>query len=158
MDSVDWAAGIYEGEGTCIYHRRPSSDGKDRRWPQMQIKMCDEDIIRRVHAVVEAGYVTGPLLPPSEAARGHKPQWMWMAGAEDAQRVARMFLPFLGKRRTEQILPLLGWERRQAKRAACGTESGRVRHQRLGEPVCDACQEARREARRQWRLRQALNP
>lgn len=32
------------------------------------------------------------------------------------------------------------------KPAACGTESGRNRHRRLGEPSCDACRAASREA------------
>lgn len=30
---------------------------------------------------------------------------------------------------------------------ACGTESGRKRHRRLGEPVCDDCKAARRVRR-----------
>lgn len=41
---------------------------------------------------------------------------------------------------------LRGQRRRPVRRAACGTESGATRHRRMGEPICDACREARNAA------------
>lgn len=41
--------------------------------------------------------------------------------------------------------------------ARCGTPSGANRHRRLGEPVCDACREAKRAASREY-ARQPREP
>ena len=149
MDSIDWACGIFEGEGCVVFHRQAHRggrrDGTPRSsWPQMKVKMSDRDVIERFHRTVGVGCVTGPHRSKIE---GRKSLWEWVAGGEEAQSVGQLFLPMLGERRSEKVRELLAWTRTQAKVAPCGTESGRMRHYKLGEPACDLCKEARRGRR-----------
>jgi len=97
-----WAAGLYEGEGTAyvVHSKRPN------RYPKARLKiyMTDEDVVRRFSNIVNCGNVTGPYT----RRVGHKDSWAWTLDKwEDVQRVAARLLPYLAKRRTEQLNSVL---------------------------------------------------
>lgn len=101
-ESLAWAAGIMEGEGT-IAGRHGKGGLKDRAIA-VRIKMTDEDVIRKFHSIVQVGNVTGPTKPQNPK---HKPGWNWQAGNfEAAQAVVAMLWPWLCSRRRSKIIEL----------------------------------------------------
>ena len=93
LKSIEWAAGLFEGEGT-LYRR------KNGRW-HIRIKMTDLDVLEDFLGVIDAGHLTGPYHPPSLKAH-HKPFWHWEAGRrDDLLRVVQKLLPYLGHRRSQ---------------------------------------------------------
>jgi len=89
--SIEWAAGLFEGEGT-LYKR------SDNRW-QIRIKMTDLDVLEDFFKVVDAGRLTGPYHPPSLKSH-HKAFWHWeTVKKDDVLKVVSALLPYLGYRR-----------------------------------------------------------
>ena len=88
-----WAAGLFEGEGSIV----PSSAGAIR----LQLKMTDEDVVRRFGELV-GGRVYGPYLQNSVILRGfaRKPFWCWSSGGTThAWKLLHQWWPWLGLRR-----------------------------------------------------------
>ncbi len=94
--SIQWAAGLFEGEG-CLYR-----DKRCSTWT-LQLRMTDEDIVQRFAKVVGCG---NPIAYESnERARldkgPRKPVWRWTCSKRsDVRRIAELFIPYLGLRRT----------------------------------------------------------
>ena len=87
-EAAAWCAGVFEGEG-YIYLTK---DGGT----EIGISMCDEDVVRKFHALVGSGNVT------SRPGRGDGWQevFTWRAGERwDAMDVLKTLRPFMGKRR-----------------------------------------------------------
>lgn len=88
-----WAAGLFEGEGSIV----PRPAGRIR----LQLKMTDEDVVRRFGEVV-GGRVYGPYRQNSVIRRGfeRKPFWCWSsAGTAHGWKLLHQWWPWLGLRR-----------------------------------------------------------
>ena len=91
LKSIEWAAGIYEGEGWMTRNRR----GK---W-QIAIKMTDLDVLQDFYDIVRLGYLNGPYHPPSMKAH-HLPYYRWCSQkASDIAMIVQEFYPYMGERR-----------------------------------------------------------
>lgn len=98
-----WAAGLFEGEGSaCLTAARKT---RARRYLLLQVMMTDEDVLRRFHAVVGVGNVTGPY----QYVAAHSPKWKWQASGEAARLLASdpHFFDHLGERRRARITEVL---------------------------------------------------
>ena len=93
--SIDWAAGLFEGEG-CIVANRP---GK-RRY-ELKLGMTDKDIVSRFAEVIGLGSIT---FVPSTNPK-HKDQYHWLlTGKSKVRSVLIKLLPFFGERRAYAAL------------------------------------------------------
>lgn len=147
-DSIEWVAGIFEGEGT-IYRNA------SKRLFLMAVKMKDGDIVKRFHLAVGCGRVKlrKPYLD-------YAPMWEWsLTKTNDILRLTNLLLPFMGIRRTEQInkaiLGKIPLKEKQVltdtKQYNCGymklgefSSRGAKKHIRLGEKPCFVCAENQR--------------
>lgn len=100
-DSIQWATGIFEGEG-CIQQdkRRIAS------W-YLSMRMTDKDVVDRFAKVMGCGNVV-ELHPPAHRAKGWSKFYSWTISSRAAVRkvLARM-LPYLGNRRAYKALNAL---------------------------------------------------
>lgn len=92
---LDWASGLFEGEGCIGLHR---VHGGRYEYPCLQLSTDDEDVARRFHAAVGGlGKVYGPYGPYGNQNRAH---WQWAVHRfEPAQAVLAMLWTGLGERR-----------------------------------------------------------
>ena len=92
-EDIAWAAGLFEGEGTIsVPPGRPRS-------VVLKVDMTDRDVLERFTRIVGVSHVRATH--SSNPLRGSKPQWRWFASSStDVLRILRMFLPYLGERRT----------------------------------------------------------
>jgi hypothetical protein len=94
---IAWAAGIFEGEGTVFSHKTRSTD--THRYVRLSLSMADEDIVRRLNAIVP-GKLNGPFKTRKD---NHRPMWKWQVDRIDqVQEILRLFWPWLGQRRRSQ--------------------------------------------------------
>ena len=97
-----WIIGIFEGEG-CIC--KSNKTGNIR----LLIKMSDEDVVRRLHSLVNVGSVCGPKIPKNNRGTEAiwKPCWEWSCYGRQARRLVAAMAPYLGSRRQARRLELL---------------------------------------------------
>lgn len=88
-----WAAGLFEGEG-C----RTSSRGR----PRLQIKMVEEESVRRVAAIL-GGRVYGPY-GPYKSQLGSRPTFLWVAEGAVMEVAIEKIAPYLSSWSRERIL------------------------------------------------------
>jgi hypothetical protein len=107
-----WAAGLFEGEG-CITilkgggkQNRVRKDGsrssKEYRYPRLCMSLTDEDILRRFKSIM-GGTIRGPYTKPNR-----KPIWYWQLSGKAVYPAAQKLLPYLGRRRAERLVEVLG--------------------------------------------------
>lgn len=100
-----WAGGIFEGEG--YIGQRPS--------PELQVKMCDEDTLRRFAAIMAVGKVYGPYQVKATALhrpkRPWRPYFSWQVRGDGAIAAAKSLYPYLGSRRRATMREKWGVER-----------------------------------------------
>jgi hypothetical protein len=106
---VQWAAGLFEGEGCFSINTR---EGRPRSSvATCQLRMVDEDVVRAFHEVVGVGALRLLHQSPQREAKGYQPVWAWYSGAQrDVRHVIEMFYPYLGdrrKKRADELLALL---------------------------------------------------
>lgn len=95
---IAWAAGLFEGEG-CFYLARTQSYAL-----RAALKMSDEDVVRRFHAIVRVGNIFGPTQYGTEK----KPLWTWQAYKfEEVQAVIALFWHQLGQRRRDKAVEII---------------------------------------------------
>lgn len=152
-DKIDWATGLFEGEGT-IYRN------DNKRLFIMSVQMKDEDIVKRFNEVVNCGKVF-----KRKPYKGYAPMWEWrLTKINDILRLAKLILPFMGKRRTEQILKAISGKKPVKEKQVlkevpeCGymkkgeiSNRGAKRHVSNGEKPCPTCAKNQRDYLRQWR-------
>jgi len=91
MSEVDWAAGLFEGEG-CLTHRIPPN-----LRPVLILNSTDLDVLKKFHRVVGVGHMCAPNM---RKGRVHKPYWQWQVSIrEDVEYVVDLFWNHLGDRR-----------------------------------------------------------
>ena len=96
--SIEWAAGLFEGEGS-IYRHSPTSATY-----YTEVAMTDKDVLEDFHKIVEVGTLKGPYHKPSMKSH-HKPYFKWKAGKQkDVTKFLISILPYLGHRRVEKAL------------------------------------------------------
>lgn len=107
MDDFMWFVGLFEGEGTILLTRRPLASGEYSQHMRLIIRMVDEDIIRRAHALV-GGHVRGPI--PGRADN-HTAQWEWgVTKSAEAAELLQEMMPYLSERRRKRGNEVLnGW-------------------------------------------------
>ena len=103
IKSIEWAAGLFEGEGTLTY------DKSNDAW-KLRIEMTDLDTLEDFHAAV--GYV-GNLsgLSKSPCRAEHiKPSATWVTAARQVIfDLVMIFYNHLGSRRQDKVKEFLAW-------------------------------------------------
>lgn len=108
---LHWLAGLLEGEGSFCY----MEGGPIKKTPRIrvQLRMIDEDVVRRAAALMEDATVYSY---PGEQY-GRQRSYLCMPTGYKAARIMRLILPVMGRRRQEQITTvLLRWDARPVKR------------------------------------------
>jgi hypothetical protein len=96
-ESLAWAAGLFEGEGSFRYQKNKNG----ARRLVGQLSMTDESVVRNFHSTVGVGRVYGPFQKKNPK---RKPHWMWSTTTfEEAQFVAASLWFRLDARRRQQI-------------------------------------------------------
>lgn len=88
MYSIEYAAGLLEGEGSFL--RKPNGG------IQITLEMTDQDIVERM------ALFGGNVYSYPARKEGWKPTWKWAINGQAAYDLAGQLLPYLGKRRTQQ--------------------------------------------------------
>ena len=99
MNTIAWAAGLFEGEG-CFYVTKPKRRNGYGfyEYPSASLKMTDEDVVRRFHKIVGFGSVS--FVSRKNKNKKWKDAWNWYCyGFEYTGKLFKMFAPFLGIRR-----------------------------------------------------------
>jgi hypothetical protein len=97
QSEVAWAAGLFDGEGCFTL-----SDGR----PRAKLNSTDEDVVQRFADIVWVGQVREER---SLEKRGYKRQWEWYTGSKkDVAHIILLLWPWLGQRRREKALEVLG--------------------------------------------------
>lgn len=91
--SVDWLAGLLEGEGTFMAKARSS-------WVAISIEMCDRETVARAATMLRATRVTRG---PDRAARGWKPTYRAKVSGNRARPWLTALRPLMGSRRGAAI-------------------------------------------------------
>ena len=93
---VAWAAGFFEGEG-CIKTQKAN-------YQAICINNTDKDVIERFVSIVNYGNLNGPYKSNGRKHKPtHKPYWSWeISKKSEVKRILEMFLPYLGKRRSQR--------------------------------------------------------
>jgi hypothetical protein len=87
-----WAAGLYEGEGSCVERKYG--------WT-LVVPSTDHDVLERFHAAVGCGKVFGPYQPKRP---GSKRVWKWMCSDKAGiERFGERIFPMLMPRRRMQV-------------------------------------------------------
>ena len=101
MHTIEWAAGLFEGEGTAYI-----ATGK---YPRCRLKMTDEDVVLKFQEVMGCGTVhqyKGDCFSKPH----HKTAWYWQIGSKkDVRNCLSNMLPYLGSRRAHKALDILDY-------------------------------------------------
>ena len=94
LKSIEWAAGLYEGEGYLTRYRN--------RW-ELGIKMTDLDVLQDFYDFVRCGNRRGPYHTPSQKPH-HKPYYLWRTyNKKEIFTIVAEFYPLMCKRRLEKF-------------------------------------------------------
>ena len=97
-ESLAWAAGLVEGEGTFLL-----VNDRGRLRPVVRVSMTDEDIILRLRNVLGVGTIISKR-PPSLLPH-HKTRYVLSIDRQgDAYYVMMLLFNWLGQRRQDKIL------------------------------------------------------
>jgi hypothetical protein len=90
---LGWIVALFEGEG-CISRMRQG-------W-QAELKMTDEDVVRKFTDIIGIGAVHGPY--PERNRPQIKPYWSWHIGKrQDVLNFVALFAPLMGTRRANKM-------------------------------------------------------
>ena len=102
MDTIAWAAGLFEGEGSIV------SFGVRKHQRSLTLAMTDEDIVLRFAATIGVGKIYGPYGYASSTSRRrehHKQYWRWsVSDKEGVIAAVSALLPFMGARRKAKMV------------------------------------------------------
>ena len=91
-----WFAGLFEGQGTVIYHRSA------RHRVRLQLKSSDEDVLKLAQSRI-GGNVFGPYQYRYRDGIERKAFWIWVSDGLDPRDVAAEIWPWLGERRRSRL-------------------------------------------------------
>ena len=112
-ESVAWAAGLFEGEGSIVWCSLKNRNPKLEPWRvcQLSLHSTDEDVVRRFASVIGIGKVYGPYRYPTREVPNRKPSWYWgVQNFERCQFVLALLWPWLCNRRRNKALEVLRLE------------------------------------------------
>ena len=100
--SIEWAVGLFEGEGSIFRDKRCST------WT-LQLRMTDRDIVQRFADVLGCGTaVHDESNQPRRIRTGRKACYRWTCSRRaDVIKVLELFLPHFGQRRAYTALNCL---------------------------------------------------
>ena len=99
MHTIEWAAGLFEGEGCFSF--KTKANGK--KYGRLSLKMTDKDIVEKFAEVV--GYGNVNYLKTQD---GWKDAYCWeICKITEVRRIAAAMLPYLGDRRAHKALDIL---------------------------------------------------
>ena len=100
--SIEWAAGLFEGEGSLFKDKRSNT------WT-LQMRMTDKDVVQMFADVMNTGgRVHDESNQPRRSATDRKPSYRWTCSRKaEVKRICLAMLPFLGQRRAYRILNCL---------------------------------------------------
>lgn len=110
---VAWAAGLFEGEGTCYYgeHVRVRDSGKEDPYTQrlLRIQMTDLEPLERFKEAFGLGRIYGPYGGTQPTIRfKRKVYWAYQASKRpDVEFILTTLMPHLSPRRQRQALACL---------------------------------------------------
>jgi len=105
VSEIAWVAGLFDGEGFC-------ATGNRGRNHLLKVNMTDEELVRRVAAILGVGSVHGPITRTDVPAHW-LPQWSWVACAASAVAAAEAMLPYVGSRNRERFTAMIASFRAQ---------------------------------------------
>ena len=152
--TIEWFAGLYEGEGCVGYY--------SNRCLIMALGSNDKDVLEQIVSILGVGKVRKKYRSSNP---NHNQQYVWtLSKRNDVFKVIGQILPYMGKRRTQQItkaikgLRLLPEPRKLKNVKNCGlvkitesTSRGSKLHLKNGEKPCKNCTIAERNYMRTWR-------
>lgn len=102
LELAAWAAGFYDGEGSCGSRNRLVPSGAKQRSISVQIaQSITPALLNRFAQTVEVGKVQGPYRTKNPNA---KPYWMFRAsGIDEVRLIATVLWPWLGDPKREQF-------------------------------------------------------
>ncbi len=104
-----WAAGFFDGEGSCGAYRTPTGD---YLYIRMTVNQIQPECLERFATAVGCG----PVLGPYRHGR-HAPLFRWqLSGLDKCARVYGLLVPYLGSIKRKQILQSLDAVRLQQER------------------------------------------
>jgi len=96
--SIEWAAGLFEGEGSITYGKVIGRADSYRY--QLTISSSDQDVLEKFCKIVNCGRVLGPYPGQRE---GNKERYNWhIQNQRDCLYVIGQLYPHLCKRRKEK--------------------------------------------------------
>ena len=99
MHTIEWAAGLFEGEG-CFSFKH---NGNGRIYGRLGLKMTDKDIVEKFAEVV--GYGNVNYLKTKDE---WKDAYCWeISKTSEVRRITAAMLPYLGSRRAHKALDIL---------------------------------------------------
>ena len=101
--SIEWAAGLFEGEGTLTYDKSNDS------W-KLRIEMTDLDTLEDFHAAI--GYVgnLSKLYKRPSTPEHYKASAIWVTAAKHVVfDLVMLFYSHLGLRRKDKVKEFLAW-------------------------------------------------
>ena len=103
--SIDWLAGLLEGEGYFVIKSFLKGD-KTYRYANVGVQMTDLDVLEKVHDFTGVGHVR-----PVKNGEGHlgiKQVYQWYVSKhQDALDLMKTVRPLMGERRGERIDAIL---------------------------------------------------
>jgi hypothetical protein len=107
MKTIEWAAGLFEGEG-CISIQDINKNTGKTYW-RLGLVMTDRDVVEQFFEWAGCGAIY-TYAPGSQASRKDhwKTQYLWKCGkARDVRMILSKLLPHLGTRRAHKALDCL---------------------------------------------------
>lgn len=137
IEDVAWAAGLFEGEGSCFV-------GSGQRQPIVSLVMTDEDVVRRFARILGVGNVHSYATPP------RKRYWRWsVQSKDDVLVVLGLLFPFLGERRAARAAEVIERATKMTARNGLRTHCKRGHafadpgvlyiHKKTGKRYCRRC-------------------
>lgn len=91
-----WFAGLFEGQGTAVYHRTA------RHRVRLQFKSTDADVVQLAQVRI-GGKVFGPYQYRYRDGIERRAFWIWASDGLDPRDVAAEIWPWLGERRRSRL-------------------------------------------------------
>lgn len=91
-----WFAGLFEAQGTAVYHRSA------RHRVRLQFKSTDADVVQLAQMRI-GGKVFGPYQYRYRDGIERKAFWIWVSDGLDPRDVAAEIWPWLGERRRSRL-------------------------------------------------------
>lgn len=95
---IQWAAGLFEGEGSFTLQKKRRNSGRVWAALVMAVGSTDREVLVEFQKIVGEGNITevGVL-------SGRKPMYRWQVSGSGAERAAAMLKPYLFSRRQARL-------------------------------------------------------